>query len=418
MPNEPGQRNHHCDCVWVNMPRKQRTLLHWALIAVHRLSRDWQSCPHRARRPASPAISSPWACRKMLRKACTSSAKCALPRWCSKSARPASSSARSPWAIGPSSSMARCTPAGVWAFRKDSASSYFPRFSICWNCAHLELARSPDRCREASSNDCPAPSRPGLSSASSGATKRGVTPSCAVGRKKGALARGFGGAMALLRSLTRSKCSVANHFCGGTSDNVSRSGARGTALTAAASTAPPASSPSSSPSSPSTASSGAPGSSMRMGSRGSGRRSGAESEGSKRNLFAQTCMALPLACDVIMNAELGEKQTLSAGLAKTKESTHLAARRSKIRKPPSRRAAASQRPSPLKATSAAGTPQVKERTTAAPLRSTTRSAPSSSDTATREPKARSRRPLGAPGRPSPSGTDTRGSCVANFQTRN
>ena len=52
--------------------------------------------------------------------------------------------------------------------------------------------------------------------------KRGVTPSCAVGRKKGALGNGLGGSLSLFRSFTRSRCKVAKTLAGGTSDKVSR----------------------------------------------------------------------------------------------------------------------------------------------------------------------------------------------------
>mmetsp|Transcript_87142 Transcript_87142/g.247066 ORF Transcript_87142/g.247066 Transcript_87142/m.247066 type:complete len:218 (-) Transcript_87142:757-1410(-) len=127
-------------------------------------------------------------------------------------------------------------------------------------------------------------------------------------------------------------------------------------------------------------------------------------------------MALPLACEVRRKALLGAKQTLRAGLAKAKESTHLAAGRSKTRRPPSRSAAASQRPSELNAMSVAGTPQAKERTTAAPCRSTTSRPPSSRETATRAPWARRRRQLGKPERSEPRAMLAKGACVMTLQS--
>mmetsp|Transcript_115306 Transcript_115306/g.313016 ORF Transcript_115306/g.313016 Transcript_115306/m.313016 type:complete len:378 (+) Transcript_115306:404-1537(+) len=264
-------------------------------------------------------------------------------------------------------------------------------------------------------------SSPSPSGASSGAANLGVTPSWALGRKNGALGSGLGGSAGLFLSFTRSRCSVASHFAGGTSESVSSSGSSGsTALAVAPSAgsspslgAPGAAAPPSSDSS----SAGAPGSSTAMGCDGSGRRRGADSEGSKRNLLVQTWMALPFACEVSMNAELGEKHTLSAGFAKTNESMHLAAGRSKMRRPPSCNAAASHRPSALKAMLLAGTPQAKLRTTACPCRSTSSSAPSSSDTAASAPCTRSSRQLGAPGRSRPRSTAATASCVASFQMR-
>mmetsp|Transcript_75026 Transcript_75026/g.229575 ORF Transcript_75026/g.229575 Transcript_75026/m.229575 type:complete len:218 (-) Transcript_75026:258-911(-) len=216
--------------------------------------------------------------------------------------------------MGPSSSMARCTPEGVCARRKASALSYLCSPNKRRNAANLELADadlSPCRTRESSSLPAtsPEPSPWKCSVPSNGAAKRGVTPSMAVGRKNGALASGFGASLGLFRSLTRSRCSVAIHFCGGTSDNVSSSGSSGDALAGSASfrpASPPSPLAAASPASLAAASSGltsdanaswssgAPGSSTRTSRDGSGRSKGAESEGSKRNLFAHTWMALPL----------------------------------------------------------------------------------------------------------------------------
>mmetsp|Transcript_31461 Transcript_31461/g.90897 ORF Transcript_31461/g.90897 Transcript_31461/m.90897 type:complete len:383 (+) Transcript_31461:240-1388(+) len=355
----------------------------------------------------------------MLRYACTSSAKCALRRWCSNSSTPAFSSSMVPPAIGPSSSMARCTPDGVCALKNASASSYLFFRTKFWNLKPFATDVSSRRCL-----DCPsagAELSPAPSSAPKGAAKRGVRPSSAVGRKNGALGSGFGGSAALLRSLTTSRCNVAIHFAGGTSDSVSRLGSRGTVLVEGAGFLPSSSS-SDAPSSASagTASSSspsAPGSSTFIGALGSGRNSGADREGSNKNLFAHTWMALPLACDVRRKAPLGEKHKLKAGLAKTKESTHRAANKSKTRRPPSRRAAASQRPSELKATSVAGTPHENERTTDAPFRSTTKSAPLSKGAATNAPCIRSRTPLGWPAPEVCKGTEKAGSCVMSFQVR-
>mmetsp|Transcript_21979 Transcript_21979/g.58717 ORF Transcript_21979/g.58717 Transcript_21979/m.58717 type:complete len:349 (+) Transcript_21979:472-1518(+) len=269
----------------------------------------------------------------------------------------------------------------------------------------------------------PAPPSPSSSSASKGAAKRGVTPSCAVGKKKGALASGFGASAGLLRSFTVSKCSVACHLAGGTSDNVSNSGSSGAVLAGRSfpSDVPLPASPSSFSSSSAAfagpSASGAPGSSTRTGSFGSGRNSGAERSGSKRNLLAQTWMALPLAWEVNRKALLGAKHKLKAGLAKTKESTHREARRSKMRRPPSRSAAASHRASPLKATSVAGTPQAKERTTEALLRSTTCRAPSSKPAAINAPWALNKMPLGQPDPALGNGTEKAASCVISFQVR-
>mmetsp|Transcript_100727 Transcript_100727/g.285488 ORF Transcript_100727/g.285488 Transcript_100727/m.285488 type:complete len:417 (-) Transcript_100727:1622-2872(-) len=339
-----------------------------------------------------------------------------------KNLRPAPSSSVSPPARGPSSSMAMCTPDGVCFLRNVSASSYDPLRSSAWSgIPDRPIELSSRRCREDGAlAPAPAPRPPSSSSSpSAGATNLGLTPSCAVGRKNGAFGSGFGGSTGLFRSLTKSRCSVAIHLAAGTSDRVISSGSSGlTTATAGvfadgARGVPPASPFSSSGSS---SSPGSPGSSTSIGVVGSGRSKGADREGSKRNLFAQTWTALPFECEVRRNAELGEKQRLSAGFANTKASMHLAAGRSKMRSPPSRRAAASHLASGVKAMSVAGTPQVKVRTTAFPCRSTTSRPPSSKDAATSEPCARSSRQLGEPGRLPFNSTDATASCVIRSHT--
>ena len=74
---------------------------------------------------------------------------------------------------------------------------------------------------------CGASAAVSFSSSPKGAAKRGVTPSWAVGRKKGALGNGFGGSLSLLRSFTKSRCKVARTLAGGTSDNVSKEVSKG-----------------------------------------------------------------------------------------------------------------------------------------------------------------------------------------------
>lgn len=129
---------------------------------------------------------------------------------------------------------------------------------------------------------CGASAAVSFSSSPKGAAKRGVTPSWAVGRKKGALGNGFGGSLSLLRSFTKSRCKVARTLAGGTSDNVSKEVSKGVVDDWLRLGVMWSLSISSSDSS--TWPSGGPGSSTLIGTCGSGRSKGADNEGSKRNL--------------------------------------------------------------------------------------------------------------------------------------
>mmetsp|Transcript_13711 Transcript_13711/g.37491 ORF Transcript_13711/g.37491 Transcript_13711/m.37491 type:complete len:228 (+) Transcript_13711:441-1124(+) len=218
---------------------------------------------------------------------------------------------------------------------------------------------------------------------SSGKTNWGVMP-VEVGRKNGALGNGFAGSAGLLRSLTKSRCNVACHLAGGTSESVRIWGWRGVVLLSSFPSVTACVLPDSAFSLSSSSSTPPPGSSKLIGNFGSGLRRGAVTDGSKRNLLAHTCMLFP-AWDVNKKADVGEKHRLRAGLPKLHESMQRPAGRSNMRRPPPRRAAASQRPSGVKAKSTTGALQTNDLTMAFPWRSTTCKAPSSNATATRAP---------------------------------